>query len=226
VFEAERTWSGAQALPRIGGIGRVLDKVGRIREEANAAHSLVEEAQAEVQKTLRYMSAKDTKVEDWLGRWSSFLEQLAQAFERVKAARAGGTNSKDAKTAALQSHGMKLLDADRPLTSSAPPQVPSPPGMSEPMSEPAGGRPETAPTSQQQPTAYVGVPTLSPAPLTPSVLQPRQPVYAEDDVRIEDVFRSMKSGHATKREAAPVAEIKHRRNPRAVYEMEDKENRP
>jgi len=203
--EAERTWTGAQALPPSTGTSRLLDKVGQIRAEANDAHKLVKESQSEIQKTRCYLSAKDAKDEDWLTRWLSFLEQLERAFEKVKSTRGAGAIPKNVRTTALMSQGSKQLDAGKPPTSSAPPAVLSSEDLPMPTTQPVPARASTAP--------------LLPAPLAPSVLQPRQQMY-DEDARIEDLFKSTKTGHSGRREAAP------RRSPPVALDMEDKENRP
>lgn len=64
---------------------RLASRVRHICDEANLALRLVEGAKHELQFSQEWSSAKpNTKGADWLSGWAQFLEQLAQAFGRVR----------------------------------------------------------------------------------------------------------------------------------------------
>jgi len=87
--EAERAWASINGIPRCAHVDRIAEKVGNIKEQASHLKACIAEARNELLDAQRFLSAK-AKVtsDDWLGGWSLFFEQLAEAFARTRPPRA------------------------------------------------------------------------------------------------------------------------------------------
>eukprot|EP00928_Gymnodinium_smaydae_P088790 TRINITY_DN72837_c0_g1_i1.p1 TRINITY_DN72837_c0_g1~~TRINITY_DN72837_c0_g1_i1.p1 ORF type:complete len:537 (-),score=81.58 TRINITY_DN72837_c0_g1_i1:242-1852(-) len=93
--QADKCYKSLTTMRLTSGVRRIAERIREIHDEAHTAKTLLMAGRMELSKTQKWSSAKaNVKCDEWLCGWSSFLEQLAAAFGRVRVGSSNSTSNK------------------------------------------------------------------------------------------------------------------------------------